>query len=236
MVDSGCAYFSPVSFPGVVHVGVRVAKLGNSSVRYELALYRNDDELPAAAGHFVHVHVDRGSNRSVPIPAAARIVLESIAENRESRVAGLWLEPARENGGLNILLERSTMSASTDIVKEIYAAFGRADVPAILELVGDEVDWEFVGPESLPYAGRRSNRTEVAAFFAAIPQADEIHVFEPREFIDAGEHVTVLGWEQSKALETGQEFSSEWVHVFTVQNSKVTRWRGFLNTAARYKV
>lgn len=128
------------------------------------------------------------------------------------------------------------MSTSTEVVKEIYAAFGRADVPAILDRVADEVDWEFVGPASLPYAGARHNRAEVAAFFAAIPKADEIHVFEPREFIDAGDDVTVLGWEQSKALESNQEFSSEWVHVFTLKNSKVTRWRGFFNTAARYNV
>jgi acyl-CoA thioester hydrolase len=59
-------------------VGVRVAKLGNSSVRYELALYRNDEALPAAAGHFVHVYVDRGSNRPVPIPHATRAVLQTL--------------------------------------------------------------------------------------------------------------------------------------------------------------
>lgn len=126
------------------------------------------------------------------------------------------------------------MFTSTEVVKQVYAAFSRADVPAILEHVADLVDWEFVGPPSLAYAGARHNRAEVAAFFAAIPRADEIHVFEPREFIDAGEHVTVLGWEQSKALESNREFSSEWVHVFTIKNGKVTRWRGFFNTAARY--
>lgn len=128
------------------------------------------------------------------------------------------------------------MSASIETVKEIYAAFGRGDVPAVLERVADHVDWEFVGSASLPYAGRRRNHAEVAAFFAAISQADEIHVFEPREFIDGGEHVTVLGWEQSKALDTGHEFSSEWAHVFTLRDGKVTRWRGFFNTAARYQV
>lgn len=79
VVDTGCSYFSSVSFPDMVHVGVRVAKLGNSSVRYELAIFRNDEPLPAAAGHFVHVYVDRGSNRPVPIPAAVRSVLASIA-------------------------------------------------------------------------------------------------------------------------------------------------------------
>lgn len=78
VVDTGCSYFSSISFPDTVHAGVRVTKIGNSSVRYELALYRNGDEQPAAAGHFVHVYVDRKSNRSVPIPATVRAVLETI--------------------------------------------------------------------------------------------------------------------------------------------------------------
>jgi acyl-CoA thioester hydrolase len=78
VVDSGCAYFSSISFPDTIHAGIRVAKLGRSSVRYEIALYRNDDPLPCAAGHFVHVYVERSSNRTVPIPANVRTVLESI--------------------------------------------------------------------------------------------------------------------------------------------------------------
>lgn len=78
VVDSGCAYFAPLAFPDVVHAGIRVSKLGNSSVRYEIALYRNDDATPAAAGHFVHVYVERASNRAVPIPAAVREVLAEL--------------------------------------------------------------------------------------------------------------------------------------------------------------
>jgi acyl-CoA thioester hydrolase len=78
VVETSCSYFSSIAFPDTVHVGVRVAKLGNSSVRYELALYRNDEALPAAAGHFVHVYVDRGSNRPVPIPDATRAVLQAL--------------------------------------------------------------------------------------------------------------------------------------------------------------
>lgn len=78
VVDSGCAYFSPVSFPDTVHVGLRVATLGNSSVRYELAIFRNDETTPAAAGHFVHVYVDRASQRPVAMPQAVRAVLETL--------------------------------------------------------------------------------------------------------------------------------------------------------------
>ncbi|MET0856554.1 MAG: thioesterase family protein [Telluria sp.] len=78
VVDSGCSYFSPIAFPDVVHVGIRVTKLGNSSVRYEIGIYRNDDQTPAAVGHFVHVYVERSSNRPVQIPAAVRSALETI--------------------------------------------------------------------------------------------------------------------------------------------------------------
>lgn len=78
VVDSGCAYFSSISFPDTIHAGIRVAKLGNSSVRYEIALYRNDDALPCAAGHFVHVYVERSSNRSVPIPTNVRAILTTL--------------------------------------------------------------------------------------------------------------------------------------------------------------
>jgi ketosteroid isomerase-like protein len=126
------------------------------------------------------------------------------------------------------------MGTATTIVQQAYEAFGRGDVPAMLELVADEVDWEFVGPASLPYAGRRRNRSEVGKFFADIPRADDLQAFEPREFIEGGEHVTVLGWERATALDTGTRFEGEWVHVFTVKSGKITRWRGFFNTAARY--
>ena len=78
VVETSCSYFSSISFPDTIHVGVRVARLGNSSVRYELALFRNDEALPSAAGHFVHVYVDRRSNKSVPIPEQVRAVLANL--------------------------------------------------------------------------------------------------------------------------------------------------------------
>jgi ketosteroid isomerase-like protein len=125
------------------------------------------------------------------------------------------------------------MSTATEIVQQIYAAFGRGDVPAILSMVAADVDWEFVGSPDLAYAGNRRNHEGVADFFAKVSSTDDIQVFEPREFIDAGAHVTVLGWEKSTALDTGKDFETEWVHLFSVTDGKVTRWRGFFNTAAR---
>ncbi|MBA5685539.1 acyl-CoA thioesterase [Rugamonas apoptosis] len=78
VVDSACAYFSQLSFPDLLHVGLRVSKLGNSSVRYEIGIYRNDEPVPAAAGHFVHVYVDRATNKPVTIPEHVRAVLSTL--------------------------------------------------------------------------------------------------------------------------------------------------------------
>jgi uncharacterized protein len=119
------------------------------------------------------------------------------------------------------------------VVKLTYAAFGRGDIPAVLNLIAEQVDWQEVCPASLPYSGLRRNRAEVANFFSEMAQTEEVKAFEPREFIVAGENVTVLGYTEGYARDTKKEYRSEWAHVFTVQNGKIIRWRGFLDTAAR---
>lgn len=75
VVETRCNYFSPISFPDMVHAGLRVVKLGTSSVRYEVGLFRNDDALASAQGHFVHVYVDRATRRPVALPDAMRSAL-----------------------------------------------------------------------------------------------------------------------------------------------------------------
>jgi len=62
-----------------VTVGIRVARLGNSSVRYDVAVFREDDDNPSAVAHFVHVYVDRATMRPLPMPAHIRAGLERIA-------------------------------------------------------------------------------------------------------------------------------------------------------------
>ena len=79
VVNSGCDYLSPLSYPDAVEGGLRVDRLGNSSVRYGIGIFKVGESRPAAYGHFVHVFVDRAANRSVPIPATIRAALERIA-------------------------------------------------------------------------------------------------------------------------------------------------------------
>ena len=77
-VESQCQYLRPLAFPGVIDVGLRVGKLGNSSVRYELAVFKQGEPFAAAAGYFVHVFVDRVTQRPVPMPASIRAALERL--------------------------------------------------------------------------------------------------------------------------------------------------------------
>ena len=73
-----CRYHASVAFPDLITVGLRVARLGTSSVRYELAIFRNDEEGASAEGHFVHVFVARGAQKPVPIPEVTRGRLEKL--------------------------------------------------------------------------------------------------------------------------------------------------------------
>lgn len=76
VVETGCSYFKEMKFPDKVTAGIRIGNLGTSSVRYEIALFANDDEEAAAQGHFVHVYVDRETRKPEPLPKLWRLTLE----------------------------------------------------------------------------------------------------------------------------------------------------------------
>ena len=78
VVSSGCDYHAPASYPEAIEGGLRVDRLGNSSVQYGIAIFREGEDEALAHGHFVHVFVDRAANRSVPIPEGLRAALEKL--------------------------------------------------------------------------------------------------------------------------------------------------------------
>lgn len=79
VVETGCRYFAPIAFPDVVHVGLRVAKIGNSSVRYEIGIFRNDEDDASAQGFFVHVYVDEKIRKPATIPDHVREAMKTIS-------------------------------------------------------------------------------------------------------------------------------------------------------------
>ncbi len=78
VVETQCRFFKPITFPDVVHAGLRVARLGRSSVRYEIGLFKNEENTAAAQGHFVHVYVEREMREATELPPEMRAALEQI--------------------------------------------------------------------------------------------------------------------------------------------------------------
>lgn len=77
-VESQCRYLAPLAFPEIIDAGLRVAHLGKSSVRYEIALFRQGETAPAATGYFVHVFVGREDIKPTPIPSHIRDSLRGL--------------------------------------------------------------------------------------------------------------------------------------------------------------
>ncbi len=78
VVETQCRYFAPLAFPQTVEAGIRVARLGASSVRYEIGLFAQGAPLTAASGHFIHVYVDKATRRPTPLPLNLKTVLERL--------------------------------------------------------------------------------------------------------------------------------------------------------------
>jgi acyl-CoA thioester hydrolase len=79
VVETGCAYFSPLSFPGDVEVGIAVERLGNSSVTYRIGVFGAGSNDASAQGHFTHVYVGRATRRPAELPLDWRNKLERLS-------------------------------------------------------------------------------------------------------------------------------------------------------------
>lgn len=78
VIDTQCTYLASVAFPDTIVAGLVVSKLGNSSVRYEVGIFKNDEQSASAQGQFTHVYVDRQTRRPVPIHDSLRALLQTI--------------------------------------------------------------------------------------------------------------------------------------------------------------
>lgn len=78
VIETQCNYFEPLAFPQTIEAGIRVARIGSSSVRYEVGLFARDKPLCAARGHFVHVYVDRSTRRPAALPPDLLSVLKGL--------------------------------------------------------------------------------------------------------------------------------------------------------------
>lgn len=123
-------------------------------------------------------------------------------------------------------------TANIKFVQDIYAAFGRGDVAAVVDACAPDVTWGLVGsPDDIPMAGIRSGRAGVGEFFRSLKETQQLTAFRPMTFADSGDTVFVLGNAEWIMNRNGVSGSNDWVHVITIRGGKVISYRGHQDTA-----
>ncbi len=122
---------------------------------------------------------------------------------------------------------------NTQMVKDAYAAFLRGDVPAILNMLDDNVQWQAViGAEGvMKSAGLRKGRAAIGGFFNDVASTVAFDRFEPREYVAENNIVVALGHYSGKSIETGRAFDQDWVMVFRFADGRIVSFKEFTDSA-----
>lgn len=121
------------------------------------------------------------------------------------------------------------------VTQEVFARFGAGDVPAIVEMLHDDIRIEFYGPKTIPYAGDYKGKDEARKFFETVLSSVDINQFDPEQMLSDGDMVTVTGHLNLTAKSTGGTIDSDFAHVITVKDGKWLRFRDFMDTSVAVK-
>jgi ketosteroid isomerase-like protein len=118
------------------------------------------------------------------------------------------------------------------VAQQGYDNFKTGNITSLLDQMTDDVVWQLPEIEGVPLAGIRTGRTGVADFFSTLARDQEAIEFAPREFIAQDDKVVSLGHYKWRVKETGREFESDFVHIFSVRDGKIAGFREHFDTAA----
>lgn len=122
-----------------------------------------------------------------------------------------------------------SLQDSLQVVKDGYAAYSRGDIPGLLALLADDIEWQIPGA-GLPLAGMYRGHSGVANFFEKLSAETDVLDFQPREFVADGDQVLVVGWERVKVKATNRTIELDWIMAFNVRNGKVAKFREYTDT------
>jgi len=124
------------------------------------------------------------------------------------------------------------MSPNVELVQNLYAAFGRGDIDALVAGCAPNVRWRVNGrPSDFPMIGTWTGPEGVREFFGQLAETEEADAFEPREFYASEDMVFVLGRYAWTMRKNGRKADAEWVHVFRIEDGKVASFTDFTDTA-----
>ena len=121
---------------------------------------------------------------------------------------------------------------NTQKIAEGYALFNSGDVPNLLKLYSEDIEFIIPGPtDVIPFAGVYRGQDQVATFFTKLHEAMNFERFELLDYIAQGDKVVVVGYNKDHVRATGQPTEEKWAHVFQLRDGKVTRFQVFSDTA-----
>ncbi|HEX4949148.1 MAG TPA: nuclear transport factor 2 family protein [Blastocatellia bacterium] len=118
------------------------------------------------------------------------------------------------------------------VIQQAFACFGQGDVPGILNTLSDDVRWWVAPVANVPFTGTRHGHAGAAEFFSLMAECEDVLQFEPRDFIAQGDQVVVRGQYAGRVKATGREYSTYFIHIFTLRDGKVTGFDEYTDTAA----
>ena len=118
------------------------------------------------------------------------------------------------------------------IVQQVYENFQKGNIPALLESLSDDVEWELPEIENVPIAGKRQGRDRVSDFFVTLNETQEKLDFAATDFVAQDQKVVVLGRYTWRVKAGGGQFTSDWAHVFTMRDGRIERFQEYADTAA----
>jgi uncharacterized protein len=119
-----------------------------------------------------------------------------------------------------------------EVIQEVYGAFGRRDIPAILAAMAEDVHWTVHGPRSIPYAGTRAGKAAVQGWFDTLRQAVTITRFDVETLIANSDSVAAVGSFGCTVAATGKPYATRFVHLWRVSDGKIAAFEDFIDTAA----
>ena len=121
---------------------------------------------------------------------------------------------------------------NTELVQRIYGSFRDGDIPAMLDSLSEDVQWVTAEIEGVPTGGNRHGHEQVGQFFQTLSDTQEVRQFELREFVAQDDKVIALGHYAWHVKSTAREWESDFAHVLSVRDGKITRFQEYANTAA----
>lgn len=123
------------------------------------------------------------------------------------------------------------MKSNVEIVRQGYADFQQGNIPAVLELLSDNVTWELPASAGVPFSGVFKGKEGVLTFFKNVGELNEFQEFSPDSFVSEGDRVIALGHLVAKSKTTGKTSANKWAHVWTLREGKVIAHFEYVDTA-----